>query len=341
MPRARLTLRELGEFAFIERIAPGSLAADDAHVVQGIGDDAAVLETPPGVELVTTDMLVERVHFLRDKITPRQLGSKAIAVNLSDIAAMGGTPRDALVSIAVPPGVEVEELDGIYEGMKELAHRHGVGLLGGDTTASAQDLCLSVVVLGFADRRHVLLRSGARVGDRLLVTGTLGDARCGLEVLLGRLTLPEPLAEPLVRAHLEPELYLEEGRILASSGAAHAAIDLSDGLSSDLGHICRASSVGAVVEAASLPISDGVRAAAAALAGDPVAMALAGGEDYRLLATADPSRVASVVREVASRTGRRLYDVGEIVAGQGVRLRLPDGSLRDVSATGWDHFRSG
>ncbi len=335
-----MKLEELGEFAFIDRIARGAPKELGAHVLRGIGDDAAVVETPRGVQLLTTDMLIEGVHFLRDVITPRQLGAKAITVNLSDIAAMGGTPRDALVSIAVPPDTDVAELDALYEGMGEVARRHEVSLLGGDTTASPRDLCLNVVVLGHAAPEEVLYRSGARIGDRVLVTGTLGDARAGLEILLGRLDLPSTQAATLVRAHLEPTPYLAEARIAATSGIAHAAIDLSDGLSSDLGHVCRASSVAAVVNADDLPISAAVRAAAERLDVDPVSLAVGGGEDYRLLVTAAPDGVEAFRRRIRETSGCPLYDVGEIVAGQGVRLHRSDGPDEELHATGWDHFRA-
>jgi thiamine-monophosphate kinase len=195
-------------------------------------------------------------------------------------------------------------------------------------------------VLGTVDRDRVLYRSGARPGDRILVTGSLGDARAGLELLLGRVSLPEPVAAPLLRAHLEPELYLEEARIAAASGVVGAAIDLSDGLSSDLGHVCRASGVGAVIDAASVPISDALRAAAHELGRDPLAIATEGGEDYRLLLTVRPPRAAELCRRIADVTGRRLHDLGEIVPGDGLTLRDRDGSVTVLGPSGWDHFRS-
>ena len=333
-------LKDLGEFNFIDRITPGCDTGDPAHVIQGIGDDAAITRPSDGVQLVTTDLLVERVHFLRGTISPYQLGYKALAVNLSDIAAMGGTPHEAFVSIAVPSDVPVEELDAIYDGMKELARASHVNLLGGDTTGSRQDLCINIVVIGSAREDQVLLRSGARVGDRIVVTGTLGDSAGGLTVLLSDPEIPADVALALLRAHYEPDMYLEEARLFAASGVVHAAIDLSDGLASDLRHVCRRSGVGAVVEADAIPVSDELRALCGATGDDPIRLALTGGEDYRLLVTVDPAGLDELGRAVAVATGRELHDVGEIVADGGIHLRAADGSLSPLAASGWDHFTS-
>jgi thiamine-monophosphate kinase len=333
-------LKDLGEFKFIDRITPGCDAGDPSHVLQGIGDDAAVTTPVEGVQLVTTDLLIERVHFIRDTISPTQLGYKALAVNLSDIAAMGGTPHDAYVSIAVPAEVPVEELDAIYDGMKRLARATGVNLLGGDTTGSKQDLCINIVVIGSAPRDQVLLRSGARVGDRIVVTGTLGDSAGGLAVLLTDPKIPSETAAALLRAHYEPEMYLAEARLFAASGVVHAAIDLSDGLASDLRHICERSGVGAAVDLDAIPLSDELRELCKATGADPVTLALTGGEDYRLLITVDPSGIDELRRRVAEATGRELYDIGQIAAEDGILLRGQDGTLSPMSSSGWDHFTS-
>lgn len=333
-----MKLTELGEFAFIDRIAPGCQRGDPARVIRGIGDDAAVVEVPGGVLVLTTDMLIERVHFLRGTITPRQLGYKSLAVNLSDIAAMGAVPHEALISIAIPPTVSVEELDEVYDGMKELAAQSRVNLLGGDTTGSKQDLCLNIVVTGSAAEDEILYRSGARVGDRILVTGTLGDSAGGLVVILEQPSIDEKCARTLVEAHHLPELYLDEARLLARSGAAGAAIDLSDGLASDLRHVCRASKVGAVVDVASVPLSPALRELCSATGRDPLRLALAGGEDYRLLVTVAPDRTDELRSAVAASTGRQLFDVGEIVPGNEILLRQADGGTAPLSHSGWDHF---
>lgn len=335
-----MKLRELGEFAFIDRITPGCQVGRLDHMVRGIGDDAAVVTGPDGVLVVTTDMLVERVHFIRGTISHRQLGYKSLAVNLSDIAAMGATPLDAFLSIAVPPSVSVEDLDEFYAGFKELARSSRVNLLGGDTTASVEDLCINVVVTGTAPASQILYRSGAREGDRILVTGTLGDSAGGLEILLGRASVSDAIAHPLLEAHYRPELYLEEARIFATSGAAGAAIDLSDGLASDLGHVCRASCVGAVIDLDAVPLSEALQRLCRDSGLDPYRLALGGGEDYRLMVTLDPARVDELRAAVAGATGRRVFDIGEIVAGDSIRVRRADGALGPLELTGWDHFRT-
>jgi thiamine-monophosphate kinase len=335
-----LKLRDLGEFEFIDRITPGCLTGETGHVLLGIGDDAAVIENADGVQLVTTDMLIEGIHFLRETVEPAMLGRKALAVNLSDIAAMGGTPRDALISIAVPAAIAVRELDEFYAGFKELARSTNVNILGGDTTNSKGPLCIAVTVLGVARRDEVLYRSGARLGDRILVTGTLGDAAGGLRVLTDSVDVSPEVTEHLRLAHLSPRLFLTEARIFATSGAVGAAIDLSDGIASDLDHICRASNVAAVLESEAIPISDELRALCHVTEDDPLHLALTGGEDYRLLVTADPTATESLRDRIGNATGCRVSDIGEIVAGEGVGLRLGDGTVRILSETGWDGFRS-
>jgi thiamine-monophosphate kinase len=333
-----MELREIGEFGFIRRVSRGCLVRPEG-VERAIGDDAAVFVVPPDeLTLVTTDLLVERVHFLRDATTSFNLGHKAMAVNLSDIAAMGGIPREAFVSTAIPAGCPVEYLDGLYDGMKSLAARHGVNILGGDTTGSVADLILNVTVVGHVRRDEVLYRSGARPGDIVCLTGTVGDSRAGLHFVLEKLHPSDAAMRTLFDAHILPRPHLEEGRFLAATRAATAALDLSDGLSSDLMHIVEESGVGIRVHADRIPISAELREFCAGLDRDPFRFALAGGEDYVLAVTVRPDRIGEVGRDFAARFGRPLHRIGEATDSGHLELVTPGGQTEIVRPTGWDHF---
>jgi thiamine-monophosphate kinase len=329
-----MKLSDLGEFGLIARIAEHCVARPEG-VVKGIGDDCAVVRASGGrLTLVTVDLLVERVHFLRGAITPEQLGAKALAVNLSDVAAMGGTPRDAFVSLAVPPDMTVEYLDAFYAGMKAMAARHAVNLLGGDTTGSKADLVINIALTGEVDEREVLYRGGARVGDAIYVTGPLGDSAGGLDAVLNARAEGSAAARELVRRHHEPIPHVDAGRRIAASGHARAMIDVSDGLASDLGHLCDESRVGAEVEAARVPVSPELATHCAAHGMDATRLAISGGEDYVLLLAADPAIEAALAG-----SGVALRRIGRIVDAGRREIVHPDGSREPLVPTGWDHFR--
>ena len=333
-----MELSEIGEFGFIRRVSRGCLIRAEG-VERAIGDDAAAFVVPSDeLTLVTTDLLVERVHFLREATTPFNLGHKAMAVNLSDIAAMGGTPREAFVSTAIPAGCPVEYLDELYDGMKSLAARHGVNILGGDTTGSAADLILNVTVIGHVPRNEVLYRSGARPGDAVCVTGPVGDSRAGLHFVLKGAEPPDAAMRKLFEAHILPRPHLEEGRFLAATGAATAALDVSDGLSSDLMHIVEESAVGIRVHGDRIPVSAELREFCGRYGKDPVRFALSGGEDYVLAVTVKADRFDAIARRFAECFGRPLYRIGEVTGSGGLELAMPDGKLETVGPTGWDHF---
>lgn len=333
-----MELSEIGEFGFIRRVSRGCLIRPEG-VERAIGDDAAAFAVPGDeLTLVTTDLLVERVHFLRKATTPFNLGHKAMAVNLSDIAAMGGTAREAFISTAIPAGCPVEYLDELYDGMKRLAACHGVNILGGDTTASVADLVLNVTVIGHVRRDEVLYRSGARPGDAVCVTGPVGDSRAGLHFVLAEAQGLDAAMRKLFDAHILPRPHLEEGRFLAASGAATAALDVSDGLSSDLMHIVEESRVGIRVLAEQIPISAELREFCTRFGRDPVRFALSGGEDYVLAVTVRRERIQDVSQAFASRFGRPLYTIGEVTDGGRLELLMPDGRVEPVNPTGWDHF---
>jgi thiamine-monophosphate kinase len=251
---------------------------------------------------------------------------------------MGGTPREAFVSTAIPAGCPVEYLDELYDGMKRLAARHDVNILGGDTTGSAADLILNVTVIGHVRRNEILYRSGARVGDAVCVTGPVGDSRAGLDFVLKGAAPPDAAMRRLFEAHILPRPHLEEGRFLAATGAATAALDVSDGLSSDLSHIVEESRVGIRVRADRIPISTELRDFCARFGKEPVRFALSGGEDYVLAVTVNADRLEEVSQGFVARFGRPLYRVGEVTASGGLELVMPDGRIEAVGPTGWDHF---
>jgi len=334
-----MKLKDIGEFGFIDRIAPGG-AIRSRGVVKGIGDDCAVIDIAgPDYLLVTTDLLVEKVHFLMEWAPAETFGAKALAVNLSDIAACGGRAEDAFVSIAVPEHVNLEWLEGLYRGMSDLARQYNVNLLGGDTTSSRGDMVINVALTGLVPREEVMFRHTARPGNVIAVTGYLGESRAGLELLLSSRDLPSDIAEPLKRAHLAPRPHLSEGRSLASSRACTAAIDVSDGLSSDLWHLCADSGIAAVLQEGAIPVSDALARAGDLLGIDPLKWIIRGGEDYVLLVALEADAVKNL-KQTADAEGWMLVPIGEFVEGRGMRIIRRDGSTESFGPTGWDHFRS-
>ena len=327
-----MKLRELGEFGFIDRLS--RIVNLQAGVRLGIGDDAAATEPQVGtLTLTSTDMLVEGVHFDLSYSDPYSLGRKSLAVNLSDIAAMGGRPRFVLLALAIPPTLSVEFLDIFTAGFIALAEEHGVALIGGDTCSSKSGLVISVTVMGEQEPIRVVTRAGAQPGDLLCVTGTLGDAAVGLELL--RRGEREGWC---VRRHLEPTPRLREGERLAAAGLPTAMIDVSDGLLADLGHILEKSGNGALIELTRLPLSGPYREAIARLSLDPYAPALAGGEDYELLFTLHPDRWQET-RQLFEQEGTGVEHIGTIRPEPGIVVIGPDGLPWEPVAAGFDHFR--
>src|SRR3989339_368591 len=310
-----------------------------AGVVLGIGDDCAAIEIPgPDYLLWTVDTLVEGGHFDPALITLSQLCWKSLTVNLSDIAAMGGNPGFALLSLGWPPDRDRNEALEFAAGLAQAAREYGVAVIGGDTVASPGGLIITVTLTGRGPARQMLRRAGAEVGGLIFVTGPLGEAAAGLEILRQGLELPPELKEGLTEAHLRPRPQLRAGRLLAQEGLATALIDTSDGVATDLYHICRASGVGARIPAAAVPVSPRVTAAAPHLGCDPLDLALTGGEDYLLLFTAKPA-VAPRLPGAFSRAGLSApLPLGHIVPGDRVVLLTPAGEV-DISGRGYDHFR--
>ena len=312
-----------------------------AGVRVGIGDDCAVLEPDPGEALLaTTDLLIEDVHFRRRYATPTDIGWKSLAVNLSDIASMGGRPRWALIALACPATTPAGDIEAFYEGVSALAEPHGVTIVGGDTSSSPHGWTINLTMLGQARRPY--LRSTARAGDVIAVTGPLGRSAAGLALLeRGSPTgVPAELVTEATVAHLRPSPRVREGRWLGDADGITAMIDLSDGLATDLAHITAASGVGARVDLSELPGSAAVASIAAAVGADATAWATRGGEDYELLLTCAPDAVAELQKGLARATGATLTLIGEIVSGSGIRF--VDATGRDAAlGPGWQHFATG
>lgn len=333
---------ELSEDRLIEAIAR-VLSGDEPGVIVGLGDDAAVVETGSGEQILTTDLLVEDVHFDRGSISPHDLGRKSITVNVSDVAAMGGSPRYALASIALPPDVEAAWVMELYGGMRDACAEYALSLVGGDTNR-AELIVVSVAVVGEAAAGRAVRRSGAQPGDLVVVTGSLGGAAGGFVVSRqhpskAAAALSQPWGRELVDALARPVARVGEGQTLAQAGAT-AMMDISDGLAIDLSRLCRASGVGARVDLSAVPVSEALRSAAPSLGVDALELALGGGEDYELLATIDATHLPLARRELESRFGVPLSEIGVIV-DEGLVAVDVDGNESRLEPKGWDHFARG
>lgn len=314
-----MKLKDLGEFGLIKRLAD-DISINDAQVVAGIGDDAAAIKAGgPKLILFTTDSLIENVHFTCSTITPYQIGWKALAVNLSDIAAMGGVPKHGLVSIGLPPQTPVDFVDSFYQGIKDLANKFKVNIVGGDTARSPQ-LIVNISLLGEVEEEYLALRSGAKAGDKVLVTGDLGGSA----------------AHRLAGKHLPPRPRVEEGRVIVRRLWPTSMIDISDGLASDLRHICESSQVGAKIWSQKIPVSEKTRQMSEQSGKDFLRLALEGGEDYELLFTASPRRLSKLMSEIDV----SMTVIGEITDQKGKLLLIDkEGKLHPLESKGYEHFK--
>ncbi len=322
----------MGEFELLARVRE-RLRPPEGRVRIGPGDDAAVT-VPGGATATSVDALVEGVHFSRARGGLAQIGAKALASALSDLAAMGAEPGEAYVVLTVPPDLDEEGCLEALDGMAELAAATGTTLAGGDVTRGPS-LAFAVTVVGHARSADEFVgRDGAQPGDALVVTGELGGAAAALLLdEIGGVELPRPMIEALRRRQLEPVPRLAAGRALAAAGAT-AMIDISDGLGGDAGHIAEAAGVGLRIDAEALPIATGVAEVAGAAGRDPLRVAATGGEDYELLATL-PSAGLDLAR-LAEACGVAVTRIGEVVGGEGVEIRLPGN--RVVEPTGFDQL---
>ncbi len=325
----------MDEFSLIEKIKQ-KLTGTNEKVLLGIGDDCAVLVPPHGNLITTTDCLVESVHFDLNLIKAEELGHKALAVNLSDIAAMGGTPLYALVSLGIRKGMSEEFILKMYDGMKNIAGMFKTAIVGGNITHSPEKFFIDITLIGEGERYWT--RSGAQVGDIIAVTGKLGGSALGLKML--QLNKLDAIAHfpHLATAHLMPIPRVLEAKALMQTGGVTSAIDISDGLSSELNHLSKASGLHFEIEENKIPFANGLEEASLKNGVSAMEIALHGGEDYELLVTVSPSQIEKAIGAVRS-MGTKLTAIGIVKSGTArVSLKKSDGSYVQIQPKGWKHL---
>ena len=332
-----MLVSDIGERALIDRIRARIPQSDQLAV--GIGDDAAVAIPDRGsFEVLTTDALVEGIHFDRRFSSPADIGYKALAVNLSDVAAMGGTPRLALLSLMLPDTLQVDDVDQLLDGLLEMAAAARVAVAGGNITRSPGPLIVDVTATGSVKPRKILTRGGGRPGDALFVTGTVGGAAAGLGWLrqyAGTADPPPSLASGVAR-HRKPAPRLRIGAMLGRTGAATACMDLSDGLADAVHQIAAASRTGAIIDAASVPVDPGAREWFTAAGKDPIAASVAGGDDYELLFAVSRRSLGRLRGVIQQSRGVPLTRIGELTADKAIVLTI-DGKPSPMPS-GFAHF---
>jgi thiamine-monophosphate kinase len=338
----RTDVNTLGEFGLIDHLTQ-QFPITQASSLKGVGDDAAIIDNGGFLTVVSTDMLVEGIHFDLAYTPLKHLGYKAVVVNLSDICAMNATPRQITVSIAISNRFSVEALEELYAGIKAACEKYQVDLVGGDTTSSPKGLTISITAIGQGEKERLSYRSGAKKGDLICITGDLGGAYLGLQLLEREKQIWQE--NPGVQPDFENQQYAV-GRILKPEARKDVVdtfrkvglvptsmIDISDGLASEMFHICKQSGVGALIEESGVPIHPDIQLLALQFKLDPITCALNGGEDYELLFTIDPSDVEKI------RFLPEIYIAGEILdAADGIKLNTKGGNLHDLKAQGWVHF---
>ncbi|MFY9270064.1 MAG: thiamine-phosphate kinase [Candidatus Manganitrophaceae bacterium] len=335
-----MNLRQIGEFGLIRRIR--NRFPPPPFIPLGIGDDAAAILPASGqLLLATTDSQIEGVHFNRAFSTFHQIGYKSVMVNVSDIAAMGGTPRYLLMSLGLAERQTVEEIDQLYQGIGKASGEAGLVLIGGNISSTKGPFFISPTLLGEVPKKEMVGRGGARAGEALYVTGSLGEAAAGLALLregIGAARVARPFAR-LLRRYRTPQARWREGRLLARRGIPSAMIDLSDGLAADLRHLIEESRLGAEIDGALLPISSLLKRAALQTGVNPIEYALNGGEDYELLFSV-PEKKIDTLEKLIRQGLIEARRIGRMMRGSfGLRWIEPDGRKRLIGPGGWDHFK--
>ena len=314
-----IKIKDIGEFGLIDRVTKKHR---DKNVLVGIGDDAAVIKTGKELQVLTTDCLVEGDHFRREWFTPFQIGMKAIEINVSDIAAMGATPRYVLVSLGLPEDLDVDFVDEMYKGMWRVCDKYKMDIIGGNMTHSKQ-IFISVTVTGDAKKNNIVLRNGAKPGDFIFLSGHVGNGRAGLRLFQENIEG----FNGVKKRYLEPKARLEYALKIAPF--VNSMIDVSDGLAADIKHICEQSDCGAVIHRDKIPINDDVTQVARTLGEDEYSYALFGGEDFELVYTVSQNMIDRVDG----------YIIGEITKGKKIKL-LSNGKEQQIKNCGYDHFIS-
>ena len=325
-------VNEIGEFGLIN-LVKRTILSKDKRVLVNIGDDAAVIKpSKDRLLILTTDTMVEKIHFDLRYSTFKQLGWKAMVANLSDIAAMGGLPKFALVTIGLPKSISVENVISIYDGITSIGRRYKCKVVGGDTVFSPKGILVSIALLGEVEKRFLVKRSGAKKGDLVCVTGDLGEAQAGLEFLK---KYPRKKS-PLIRKHLNPLPRINEARTLVRNLKISSMIDISDGLSSELFHLTEESDLGAMIHGEEIPISPNCLKASSPLEKSPLSLALSSGEEYELLFTVSRKELPQLKRV---KRKIKVSVIGEMVGKkEGVVLQEKSGKKSKLMKTGFDHF---
>ena len=341
--RRQARLSQLGEFQLIQSL-PRRFSTQGFRPIVGIGDDAAVLPSSSSQHsAISTDLLVEGIHFTRKTATLYDIGYKAAAANLSDIAAMGATPTAIFVAIALPPSFIEEDWHDFYRGLAVPCKPYHVQLLGGDTSSSPTSLFIAITIMGQVAPGHILTRHGAKKGDLIYVSGTLGDSAAGLTYLKNYQHPPRISSLPksrqyLVHSHLQPTPRITLGQLLASRPFASAAMDLSDGLSGDLRHLCDQSRVGALIYSAHIPMSEQIQSYAKKMRTSPLDWSLHGGEDYELLFTLPP-QWQQELETLAKKRRIPITQIGVIQSKRfGIRIEQRDHTRNDLPTQSYEHY---
>ena len=328
---------DVRERELIRRIR-SAIGAPGHGTIVGIGDDAAVYEPPGEYELVTCDAFVEGVHFRRDFANYREIGAKCMVANVSDIAAMGGFPTRAVLTLAIPERMTTKDVEDLYLGFLDVCKHFSFEIVGGDTVSSRYELSISITLLGAVGRDRVVTRGGAVVGDAILVTGRLGGSEVGLQILSRGMPRNER-ANDAIRRHLRPTPRIAEAQAILDVATPHAMIDISDGLGSELWHIAAESKVGIRLMESAIPVDPAATEFAGTLSSTPEKLAIGSGEEFELIVCIPQSETARTIEHMAAVTGTEMVVVGEVVvASDGCTLALCDGGEVELPRAGYEHM---